>query len=65
MAKTQEELSNLEKIKLELAQLKNKVHGYEQKFENKVQDNPLASVGIAFGAGVLAGAVVALLAARK
>ena len=56
---------NLEKVKEELALLKEKVTNYERQFEEKVQDHPVASVGVAFGAGVLMGALVSFFISRR
>ena len=67
MDKSKEEVeqTKMEKLRAEMAQLKSKVQGYEQQFETKVSDNPVTSVGLAFGTGVLVGAVVSFLMSRK
>jgi ElaB/YqjD/DUF883 family membrane-anchored ribosome-binding protein len=52
-------------VKDELAVLKKKLAAYENRFEEKVQERPLASVGISFGAGVVIGALLGLALRRK
>lgn len=45
--------------------IKEKARAAEQQTKNKIQEHPLESVGIAFGAGILAGALTAALIRRK
>ena len=59
------EEKGLEKLQQEFQKLKEKVKSYEQQFEAKVQEHPVASVGIAFGAGVALGALVGYLMNRR
>lgn len=37
----------------------------ERGFERKIEDNPLAAVGSAFGVGVMVGAVMAFMFGRR
>lgn len=59
------EEKGLEKLQQEFQKLKERVKNYEQQFEAKVQEHPVASVGIAFGAGVALGALVGFLMNRR
>lgn len=45
--------------------LKEKVQAWENKAEDKIKEHPVQSVLIAFGAGILAGALVAALMRKK
>ena len=56
---------NYSELKKELKELKKKVSNYEKQVEQKVQEHPIASLGIAFGAGMLIGSLIKSLISRK
>ena len=56
---------NYSELKHELNELKKKVSNYEKQVEQKVQEHPIASLGIAFGAGMLIGSLIKSLISRK
>ncbi len=62
MAKVEE---HVDRLKKEVAQLRHKVADYEDRFEEKVQEHPLASVGVAFGVGMLIGAVASMIIQKR
>ena len=64
MKKIAEE-KKLERLQRELQAMKVKLQGYEAQVSDKIKDNPKASVGIAFGAGVALGALVGYLMNRR
>ena len=64
MKKIAEE-KKLERLQRELQAMKVKLQGYEAQVSDNIKDNPKASVGIAFGAGVALGAVVGYLMNRR
>jgi len=53
------------KVMSKYEHLSDKVIDMEQRFENKISENPLQSVGIAFGVGLVAGAVLLGLLKRR
>jgi len=59
------EEKKLERLQRELQAMKVKLQGYEAQVSDKIKDNPKASVGIAFGAGVALGALVGYLMNRR
>jgi ElaB/YqjD/DUF883 family membrane-anchored ribosome-binding protein len=64
--KLQEKYNTMEnKVMGKYEQLSERVIEMEQKFENKISENPLQSVGIAFGVGIVAGAVLMGLLKRR
>jgi len=62
MAKKADKLSML---KDRLAETKDRIMDLEEDFEDKVSENPIQSVAIAFGAGVVVGAVLFALSRRR
>jgi ElaB/YqjD/DUF883 family membrane-anchored ribosome-binding protein len=64
MAK-EREMGMYDGMKEKLSAAKEKIVDLEQNFERKIEDNPIKSVAIAFGVGVLAGAIVTMLVKRN
>lgn len=70
---TEELRKNLADLKSQLREIegsardtmKEKAYQAQEKFEGKVQEKPMQSVGVAFGAGVLLGAIGSALMNRK
>ena len=52
-------------LKNKLEEAKERISDLEENFEETVEDHPLQSVAIAFGVGVLAGGLTALLMRHK
>ncbi|MFT4309286.1 MAG: DUF883 family protein [Candidatus Woesearchaeota archaeon] len=64
--KMQEKYDTIEaKAKARYEHLTRRVKEMEEKFEDKVREKPLQSVGIAFGAGIVAGALLMMLTRRR
>ena len=63
MAKAKEE--DVRSLRNELRNLKDKVVDYEKRLEGTVEEHPMASVGVAFGVGALAGAVASFILSRR
>ncbi len=62
----QEKYNTMEnKVMSRYEHLSDKVMEIEQKIENKIQEKPLQSVGIAFGVGIIAGALLLGLLKRR
>ena len=55
------EQSKIDKLKYELEVLKERVHDYEDRLVQKVEDNPIASVSASFGIGAAVGVLIGLL----
>lgn len=64
MAK-KKKLIDYKALKRKLEDAKEKISDLEENFESKVEEHPIQSVAIAFGVGVLTGAMVALLSRRR
>lgn len=73
-------IESVEALKNDMEILKEKLMAYEQgvvqdikeramkakdDFENKVEENPMASVGISFGAGIAAGMILYAVLNKK
>jgi len=52
-------------LKAKLDDVKDRISELEENFEEKIEEHPIKSVAIAFGAGVLAGALTYFFAKRK
>lgn len=52
-----DEKTRLAALQKEFEALKNKLASYEESFETTIKENPLASVGVAFGVGAAIGAL--------
>ena len=52
-------------LKRKLEDAKEKISDLEANFESKVEEHPIQSVAIAFGVGILTGAMIALLSRRS
>ncbi|MDP7115754.1 MAG: hypothetical protein QF915_01730 [Candidatus Woesearchaeota archaeon] len=63
MVKKMEE--SMQQLKAKLDDAKQKIIDLEHKFEDKVKEHPVQSVAVAFGVGILAGAVLAAVARCK
>lgn len=55
----------MQQLKAKLDDAKQKIIDLEHKFEDKVKEHPVQSVAVAFGVGILAGAVLAAVARCK
>jgi len=65
MAKKEVSKEEVSTIRAKLEDAKQKIADLEESFETKVSEKPLQSVGIAFGAGVVAGALIYALLRRR
>ena len=52
-------------IKEKLEDLKEKIADFEGDVEERIQEHPIQSVSIAFGVGLLSGAIIGALMKRK
>jgi len=52
-------------IKEKLIEAKQKILELEEKFEGKIAEKPVQSIGIAFGVGFLSGALLLALIRKK
>ena len=56
---------DLEGIRKQIEDAKENISTIEKRFEKKINDNPIASISFAFGAGAIAGAVAAAIMGNK
>jgi len=52
-------------LKHKLEDAKERIAELEGNFEEEIEEHPIQSIAIAFGAGILAGALVTLLARHR
>ncbi len=52
-------------MKAKLEDAKERIAELESNFEEKIEENPIKSVSIAFGAGVVAGALAYMLSRKR
>jgi ElaB/YqjD/DUF883 family membrane-anchored ribosome-binding protein len=52
-------------LRAEYDALKLRVKDYEQKYAEKVRDKPIEMAAVAFGVGILTGALIAYMTRRK
>ncbi len=65
MARKKDKLVNPEVIKDKIEELKEKIDELEGNFEEKIEEHPLASLGIALGVGAIIGAVATALIKKR
>ena len=56
---------DIKAMKEKLDDAKERIAELEKNFEEKIEEHPIQSVAIAFGVGVLTGALIALLRRRR
>ena len=56
---------DIKAMKEKLEDAKERIAELEKNFEEKIEEHPIQSVAIAFGVGVLTGALIALLRRRR
>jgi len=57
--------THIARLRSEYDALKQRMNDYEQKFEDKVKEHPVASVSTAFAVGAVAGLLTGWLLNRK
>jgi len=60
-----EEPKKIEELKRQLAEMRQRLMDYEKDFELKIQENPVTSVGVAFGAGMLVGVLTGWIMSKR
>ncbi|MBD3164491.1 hypothetical protein GF323_04775 [Candidatus Woesearchaeota archaeon] len=57
--------NQLDVLKARMQDLKDKIAEMEENVEDKITENPIESVSIAFGIGLLAGGVIGAMMRKK
>ncbi|MBI2144736.1 hypothetical protein HYU18_00260 [Candidatus Woesearchaeota archaeon] len=65
MARRDEQMFNADVLRERIDEIKHRIADIEGNFEKSIGDHPFKSVAAAFGAGVMLGALGALLMKRK